>query len=112
MRWLVIIGVLALLVSSCGRIPSAQEANDALMLLRRYESWAWALGIALLWADVVLPVPQTAVITALGIIYGTIVGALLGSIGLITGGLLAYLLMRTSVRRFLLRLVGACAMMM
>jgi uncharacterized membrane protein YdjX (TVP38/TMEM64 family) len=110
MRSFLAIGGLALLVSACGRIPSAQEANDALLLLRRYESWAWALGIGLLWADVILPVPQTAVITALGIIYGTIVGALLGSIGLITGGLLAYLLMRTSARRFLLRLTGPNSM--
>jgi uncharacterized membrane protein YdjX (TVP38/TMEM64 family) len=59
------------------------------MTLRKYESWAWALGIALIWADLVLPVPQTAVIAALGIIYGTLLGGLLGTLGLITGGLLA-----------------------
>jgi uncharacterized membrane protein YdjX (TVP38/TMEM64 family) len=74
--------------------------------LRQYESWAWALGIALIWADVVLPVPQTAVIAALGMIYGTLLGALLGSLGLITGGLLGYVVMLTSARRFVPRLVG------
>ena len=36
-------------------------------------------GIALIWADLVLPIPQTAVIAALGIIYGTLIGGLLGS---------------------------------
>jgi hypothetical protein len=41
-------------------------------------------GIALIWADLVLPVPQTAVIAALGIIHGTLLGGLLGSLGLIT----------------------------
>jgi uncharacterized membrane protein YdjX (TVP38/TMEM64 family) len=76
-------------------------------MLRQYESWAWALGIALIWADVVLPVPQTAVIAALGIIYGTLLGALLGSLGLITGGLLGYLLMLTSARRYVQRFVGS-----
>ena len=49
-------------------------------------------------ADLALPVPQTAVIAALGIIYGATLGGLLGSVGLITGGLLGYLLMRTSAR--------------
>jgi uncharacterized membrane protein YdjX (TVP38/TMEM64 family) len=103
---LIAIGVLSLVLSSCGRIPTAQEANNAVLTLRQYEGWAWALGIALIWADVVLPVPQTAVIAALGIIYGTFLGAVLGSLGLITGGLLGYLLMLTSARRYVQRLVG------
>jgi uncharacterized membrane protein YdjX (TVP38/TMEM64 family) len=76
------------------------------LVLREYDSWAWALGIALIWADVVLPVPQTAVIAALGIIYGTVLGGLLGSVGLISGGILGYALMRTSARRFVNRWVG------
>lgn len=104
---LIVIGVLSLVLSSCGRIPTTQEANHAVLMLRQYESWAWALGIALIWADVVLPVPQTAVIAALGIIYGTLLGALLGSLGLITGGLLGYLLMLTSARRYVQRFVGS-----
>lgn len=75
-------------------------------MLREYDSWAWALGIALIWADLVLPVPQTAVIAALGVIYGTVFGGLLGSVGLISSGVLGYALMRTSARRFVDRLVG------
>src|SRR5262245_62240789 len=88
-------------------MPTPMEANDAVLTLRQYEGWAWALGIALLWADLVLPVPQTAVIAALGIIYGTLLGGLLGSLGLITSGLLGYGLMLTSARRYVKRLVGA-----
>jgi uncharacterized membrane protein YdjX (TVP38/TMEM64 family) len=99
-------GVLALALSSCGRMPTAEEANGAVLTLRQYESWAWAVGIALIWADVVLPVPQTSVIAALGIIYGTLGGALLGSVGLITGGFLGYGLMLTSARRYAQRFVG------
>jgi uncharacterized membrane protein YdjX (TVP38/TMEM64 family) len=104
-----VLGALAL-VSSCGRMPSAEEANDAVLILREYEGWAWVLGILLIWVDMILPVPQTAVIAALGIIYGTLLGALLGSFGLITGGLLGYLLMRTAARHHVRRLVGPGSM--
>ncbi len=98
-------GVLPLVLASCA-IPTPQEASDAVLTLQQYEGWAWALGIALIWADLVLPVPQTAVIAALGIIYGTLLGGLLGSFGLITGGLLGYVLMRTSARRYVQRFIG------
>jgi uncharacterized membrane protein YdjX (TVP38/TMEM64 family) len=104
---LIVIGVLSLVLASCATIPTPQEANDAVLVLRKYESWTWALGIALIWADLVLPIPQTAVIAALGIIYGTLLGGLLGSLGLITSGLLGYGLMLTSARRFAPRFVGA-----
>ena len=103
---LIVIAVLSLVLASCARIPTPDEANDAVLTLRAYERWAWALGLALIWGDVVLPVPQTAVIAALGIIYGTLLGGLIGSLGLITGGLLGYMLMRTSARRYVHRLVG------
>jgi uncharacterized membrane protein YdjX (TVP38/TMEM64 family) len=103
---LIVIGVLSLLLASCAAIPTPQEANDAVLALRKYESWAWAVGIALIWADLLLPIPQTAAIAALGIIYGTLLGGLLGSLGLITSGLLGYGLMHTCARRFVLRFVG------
>ena len=103
---LVAILVLSMLLASCAKLPSPEEANQALRVLRDYGSWAWALGIALIWADVVLPIPQAAVIAALGIIYGIPIGGLLGSLGLITGGLLGYGLMLTSGRRFVRRFAG------
>jgi uncharacterized membrane protein YdjX (TVP38/TMEM64 family) len=102
---LIEVGVLSLVLASCA-IPTPQEASDAVLTLRQYESWAWAVGIALIWADLVLPIPQTAVIAALGIIYGTLLGGLLGSLGLITGGLLGYGLMLTSARHFVQRFAG------
>lgn len=74
-------------------------------MLREYGSWAWALGIVLICADVVLPIPQTAVIAALGIIYGTLLGGLVGGVGLIVGGLVGYALMLTSARRYFQRRV-------
>jgi uncharacterized membrane protein YdjX (TVP38/TMEM64 family) len=103
---LIMIGALSVVLASCARIPTPQEANDAVLALRNHGSWAWALGIVLIWADLLLPIPQTAVIAALGIIYGTLVGGLLGSLGLITGGLFGYGLMLTSARRFARRFAG------
>jgi uncharacterized membrane protein YdjX (TVP38/TMEM64 family) len=104
---LIVIGVLSLVLTSCAKIPTPQEANDAVLALRNYGSWAWALGIVLIWVDLVLPIPQTAVIAALGIIYGTLVGGLLGSLALITSGLLGYGLMLTSARRLAQRFAGS-----
>ena len=104
---LVKVVALALALGACVTIPTPSEANAAVLLLRRYDAWAWAVGIALIWADVVLPVPQTVVIAALGLAYGPVLGGLLGSVGLITGGLLGYGLMFTSARRIVRRVVGA-----
>lgn len=101
-----IVGGLSVMLAACTTLPTAQEADEAVLMLREYGSWAWALGIALIWADLVLPIPQTAVIAALGIIYGTWLGGVLGSVGLVSGGLLGYGLMLTSARRLAHRLVG------
>jgi len=101
------VGAALLMLASCsGRMPTVDETNAVVSRLRDYDAWAWALGIGLIWADLILPVPQTAIIAALGIVYGTVVGGLVGSFALITSGLIAYLLMRTHARRFLVRLAG------
>jgi uncharacterized membrane protein YdjX (TVP38/TMEM64 family) len=101
-----VIGVVSLVLGSCARIPTPEEANGALLALRQHGSWAWVVGVALICADILLPIPQTAVIAALGIIYGTPLGGLLGSLGLVGGGLLGYGLMFTSARRLAQRFAG------
>ena len=102
----VVVVILAVAQTSCATVPTPQDANDVVLVLREYDDWAWALGIALIWADVVLPVPQTVVIAALGVVYGAVLGSLLGCVGLITGGLLGYVAMLTSARRMVKRSVG------
>ncbi|GAA5126042.1 VTT domain-containing protein [Luteolibacter yonseiensis] len=52
--------------------------------------WAWAAGILLLASDVFLPVPGTVVISALGYVYGTLLGGAVASVGLMAAGLLGY----------------------
>jgi uncharacterized membrane protein YdjX (TVP38/TMEM64 family) len=110
-RNLIILAAAGVALASCGTTSFHQEvhqaAMDAVAMMRENRNWAWALGIALIWADLLLPVPQTAVIAALGIVYGTAFGGLVGSVGLVTGGLLGYLLMRTALRGVVKRLVGA-----
>ena len=108
-RRFITISVLSLVLAACA-LPDPHEASEAVQTLRQYRSWAWAAGIVLVWADVVLPIPQTAVIAALGIIYGTAVGGLLGSLALITGGLLGYGLVFTSTRRLLQRFTATGAL--
>ena len=49
--------------------------------------WAWAAGFALLVGDLFLPVPGTIVISALGLIYGVLLGGLVASAGLMAAGL-------------------------
>jgi uncharacterized membrane protein YdjX (TVP38/TMEM64 family) len=103
---LLVLGALTAGLASCARLPSPQQANDAVLRLQEYDRWAWAVGMALIWADLVLPIPQTPAITGLGIIYGTFLGGVIGTAGLITSGLVGYGLMRTSARRLVHRFVG------
>lgn len=69
-------------------------------------SWAWAAGIGLLAADLVLPVPGTVVMSALGWIYGSAAGGLVASAGLVTGGLCGYGLGRLIGERAARKLLG------
>jgi uncharacterized membrane protein YdjX (TVP38/TMEM64 family) len=67
--------------------------------LRRQGPWAWAAGIGLLVADLVLPIPGTAVMAALGIVYGPWLGGLLAAGGSILSGLAGYGLCRAFGQR-------------
>jgi uncharacterized membrane protein YdjX (TVP38/TMEM64 family) len=53
-------------------------------------AWAWAAGIGLLLGDLILPVPSTVVISALGFVYGTVLGGLIATVGLVSAGLAGY----------------------
>ncbi|MCP4366826.1 MAG: VTT domain-containing protein [Deltaproteobacteria bacterium] len=52
--------------------------------------WAWAVGILLLISDLVLPVPATGVIAALGAVYGIWTGTVIGLVGSVSAGVVGY----------------------
>jgi uncharacterized membrane protein YdjX (TVP38/TMEM64 family) len=52
--------------------------------------WAWLAGILLLTSDLVLPIPGTVVVSALGYVYGTLLGGAVATAGLMTAGLAGY----------------------
>ena len=74
--------------------------------LRGYGRWAWAAGLVLLMADVLLPLPATVVMSALGFVYGPVVGGLLSAAGATLSGFLAYGLCRMLGRGAAARLLG------
>lgn len=82
----------------------SQEA--AVDWMSRFGGWAWAAGIGLLVADLFLPIPGTAVMAALGFVYGPWVGGLLGAAGSTLAGLLAYGVCRSMGRRAAEWIVG------
>lgn len=80
---------------------------DALrVLLEENRRFAWLIGIALLVADLFLPIPGTIVMSALGWLYGPLVGGLVSTTGLLLSAQLAYQLSRQLGRPIAVRLAG------
>jgi uncharacterized membrane protein YdjX (TVP38/TMEM64 family) len=74
--------------------------------LADYGRWAWAAGMLLLASDLLLPIPATAVIAALGFVYGPLWGGLIATAGGVLGGVLGYGLCRAFGRPLALRILG------
>lgn len=83
------------------------SGENAIAWLRGLGVWGWLSGLLLLMADLVLPIPGTAVISALGFLYGPITGGLLGATGSFLSGTVGYELCRRFGRRWAERLAGA-----
>lgn len=66
---------------------------------------AGLVGVGLLWADLLLPIPSTVVMSALGWRYGAVIGGLLATLGSVLAGLTGYGLCRmigeTAARKLL-----------
>jgi uncharacterized membrane protein YdjX (TVP38/TMEM64 family) len=74
--------------------------------LEGYGKWAWAAGLVLLSCDLILPIPGTAVMAALGLVYGPVLGGLISAVGSVLSGILAYGLCRSLGRRAAERVAG------
>jgi uncharacterized membrane protein YdjX (TVP38/TMEM64 family) len=80
--------------------------EGAIAWLAGYGRWAGVAGILLLMSDLFLPIPATAVMAALGFVYGPVVGGLIAAFGGFLSGTLAYLLCRWFGRPVAVRLLG------
>lgn len=90
-----------------GETFEAWLAGDAAIAqLRSCGVWAWAAILGLLAADLVLPLPGTAVMSAGGFIYGALIGGLIAAGGSFLSGLIAYSLCRKFGHGIAERLAG------
>jgi len=73
---------------------------------REARSVAWLIAIGLLVSDLVLPVPATGVMAALGSVYGLPLGAALGAAGSALAALLGYGLARLAGKKGIRYIAG------
>ena len=66
------------------------ESGGAAAWLEGYGSWAWLMGMILLLGDLLLPLPGTLIMSALGYLYGTFWGGLVSAAGSFIAGSFAY----------------------
>lgn len=88
---LVFIAVLAVPFFIWGNLFDEDHARE---LLQSYGAWAWMAGIILLVVDILLPIPATAVMSVLGLIYGPVLGGIVAAAGSFISGAVPYLCCR------------------
>ena len=89
-----------------GRFDAALTREGSIAWMESFGSLGWLAGVGLLVSDLVIPIPSTVVMSALGYLYGAALGGLLGTLGSCLSGLLGYFLCRTFGTRAAVRLVG------
>ena len=70
------------------------------------EGWVWAIGIGLLIADIFIPIPTTAIIAGLGVVYGAVFGAVFAIIGSMLAAIVGYAIGRWLGRPVAQRFLG------
>lgn len=68
--------------------------DAAIRWVHNWGAWGWAAVLALLSADLVLPLPATGVMSAAGYLYGAFVGGCVSAAGSFLSGMIAYGLCR------------------
>jgi uncharacterized membrane protein YdjX (TVP38/TMEM64 family) len=88
--WLLVFVVVAVLITPFLIWGEEFVEGDMTARLNQYGPWAWAVGMGLLCADILLPIPGTVVMSALGYLYGTALGGIMAAGGSFLAGVLAY----------------------
>jgi uncharacterized membrane protein YdjX (TVP38/TMEM64 family) len=76
-------------------LESLFTGEGAVDQLTRHGAYAWAVAILLLLSDLALPIPTSAVMAALGIIYGPLTGGALAALGSMLAGVTGYAVCRS-----------------
>ncbi len=85
------------------------EGMEAMWTAARLEGfgkWAWLVGLVLLVGDLVVPLPSTVVMSALGYVYGPIWGGALAFLGSLGSAAMGYSLCRWMGRPMAEKLAG------
>lgn len=82
------------------------DQEGTITWLNQYGSWAWIVAFLLLMADLILPLPATLIMSALGFIYGPIVGGSISVIGSFLAGSAGYWLCRSLGEKAAIRILG------
>jgi uncharacterized membrane protein YdjX (TVP38/TMEM64 family) len=85
---------------------SALARERMIAALQGYRGTAWLVAIGLLVSDLLLPIPNTVIIAALGVLYGPVLGGFIATTGNFLSGLLGYALCRRFGRPLARRLLG------
>lgn len=83
---------------------AALSGEAAVRWLSGFGAFAGLAGLLLLASDLLLPVPASAVLTALGMLHRTLAGGAIGTLGLVLAGLLGWTLGRVFGRPLAARL--------
>ena len=76
------------------KFDATLNLDGARAWMEQYGRWAWLAGIVLLVADILLPIPSTVVMSALGWMYGWLMGGLICTAGSMLSGIVAYVICR------------------
>jgi uncharacterized membrane protein YdjX (TVP38/TMEM64 family) len=71
-----------------------------------YGNGAWLVAIFLLMADLLLPLPATLIMSALGYIYGPVLGGVISTVGAFAAGSFGYWLCRMMGEGVAIKLLG------
>jgi len=92
--WLLIVLLLAAIIVPFmiwgNHFDATLSLDGARAWMQTYGPWAWLAGLGLLCADIVLPIPSSVVMSALGLMYGWWWGGVAAASGSWLSGIIAY----------------------